>query len=145
MSFRLGTIAGVSTGMRFHTAINKFCINAGLNKKIEIYKTAFNQYRPYLSLRDLLKTFKYCIEYKIYNNQTYNVLTGNYTVKEIISKIKKHKKNIKVKFVSTSIMNQLSYLVDDSKIKKLGINLKSKIDDDIKETSNLLKNVNNDL
>ena len=145
MSFRLGTIAGVSVGMRFHTAINKFCINAGLNKKIEIYKTAFNQSRPYLSLKDLLQTFKYCIEKKIYNKQTYNVLTGNYTVKEIIAKIKKYKKNIKIKFVSTSIMNQLSYLVDDSKIKRLGINLKSKIDNDIKETLNLLKNTNNDL
>ena len=26
MSFRFGTIAGVSKGMRFHTAINKFCL-----------------------------------------------------------------------------------------------------------------------
>ena len=30
-SFRFGTIAGVSRGMRFHTAINKFCLNAALN------------------------------------------------------------------------------------------------------------------
>ena len=28
MSFRFGTIAGVSKGMRFHTAINKFCFSA---------------------------------------------------------------------------------------------------------------------
>ena len=58
ISFRFGTIAGVSKGMRFHTAINKFCLNASLNKRILVYKTALNQYRPYLSLRDAFKIFK---------------------------------------------------------------------------------------
>ena len=61
-SFRFGTIAGVSKGMRFHTAINKFCLNAALNKAIAVYQTAYNQYRPYLSLRDSFKVFKFCIE-----------------------------------------------------------------------------------
>ncbi len=42
-------------------------------------------------------------------------------------------------------MNQLSYLVDDSKIKKLGIKLNSNIEKDIKETLNLLKALKNDL
>ena len=51
ITFRFGTISGFQ-GMRFHTAINKFCLNASLNEKIQIYKTAYNQYRPYLSLRD---------------------------------------------------------------------------------------------
>ena len=36
-------------------------------------------------------------------------------------------------------MNQLSYHVDDSKIKKHGLKLKSKIDTDIKDTLTLLK------
>ena len=30
---RLGTIVGVSSGMRFHTAVNKFCYQASLNKE----------------------------------------------------------------------------------------------------------------
>ncbi len=28
ISFRFGTIAGISKGMRFHTAVNKFCLSA---------------------------------------------------------------------------------------------------------------------
>ena len=36
-------------------------------------------------------------------------------------------------------MNQLSYHVDDKKIKKYGLKLNSKIDTDIKNTLNLLK------
>jgi UDP-glucose 4-epimerase len=145
MTFRLGTITGISKGMRFHTAINKFCLNAGLNKEIEVYKTAYNQYRPYLSLKDLFLTFKYCIEKEIYNNDIYNVLSGNYSVKQIINKIKKYKKKVGIKFVNSSIMNQLSYLVDDTKIKKIGIKLKSKIDVDIKQTLSLLSENKNDL
>ena len=61
-TFRFGTIAGVSKGIRFHTAVNKFCLNAAINENIHVYKTALNQFRPYLSLSDALKSFKFCIE-----------------------------------------------------------------------------------
>ncbi len=134
MSFRFGTIAGVSKGMRFHTAVNKFCLNAALNQNIQIYKTAYDQYRPYLSLKDAFRVFKFCIEKNIFKNDTYNALSGNFTVRQIINFIKKYKKNVKTKFIKSKIMNQLSYFVDDNKIKKLGLNLKSDIKLDIKET-----------
>ena len=139
MSFRFGTIAGISKGMRFHTAINKFCFNVSLNEKIYVYKTAYNQYRPYLSLKDAFKVFKFCIEKDLFINSTFNALTGNYTVKQIIDMIKKFKKGVKIKFVKTKIMNQLSYQVDNQKLNKFGLKLKSDIKKDIKETLNLLK------
>ena len=53
VTLRFGTIAGVSPGMRFHTAVNKFCLHSSINEPIEVYKTALNQYRPYLSIRDV--------------------------------------------------------------------------------------------
>ena len=46
-----------------------------------------------------------------------------YTVKQILSKIKKRKKNIKYKFVYSKIMNQLSYHVDDKKLRDFGVKL----------------------
>ena len=125
--------------MRFHTAINKFCLNAALNQNIEVYKTAYNQYRPYLSVKDAFKVFKFCIEKNIFNNDVYNVLSGNFTVKQIINIIKKFRKKIKIKFVKSKIMNQLSYFVDDKKIKKLGLVLNFKIENDIKETLKLFE------
>ncbi len=142
MTFRFGTIAGVSKGMRFHTAINKFCINASLNKDIEIYKTAYNQYRPYLSLNDAFKVIKFCINKNCFKNDIYNALSGNFTVKEIIQTIKKYKKNIKIKFVKAKIMNQLSYHVESKKLKKLGLTLNSAIKKDIKETLKIFKDLN---
>ncbi len=138
MTFRFGTIAGVSKGMRFHTAINKFCLNAALNEKIHIYKTAFNQYRPYLSLRDAFRIFKFCIDTNIFNNEIYNALSGNFTVKEILEMIKKYKKKTSVRFVKTEIMNQLSYHVDNKKLDNLGLKLRSPIENDIKDTIKLL-------
>ena len=137
MSFRFGTIAGVSPGMRFHTAINKFCFDAALNQPIKVYKTAYNQFRPYLSIRDAFRVFKFCIEKDIFNNNIYNALSTNLTVRQVIEMIKKYKKNIKIKFVSSKIMNQLSYHVDNRKLTKLGLNLNSNIQEDVKKTLEL--------
>jgi len=141
ITYRFGTISGVSTGMRFHTAVNKFCFNASIDEPITVYKTALNQFRPYLSLKDAFKVFKFTINEDLFKNDIYNALSENCTVNQIIQKIKKFKKKIRIKFVYSEIMNQLSYHVDKNKLNKEGLNLKNKISDDIKDTINLLKNI----
>ena len=140
-TFRFGTIAGYSKGIRFHTAVNKFCLNAALNQDITVYKTALNQYRPYLSLRDAFKVFKFTIEKDLFNNGIYNALSENCTVNQILQKIKKFKKKIKVKFVYSEIMNQLSYHVDKRKLNNEGLYLKNKIINDVEDTMKLLENI----
>ena len=140
-TFRFGTISGVSKGMRFHTAVNKFCLDAALNRDITVYKTALNQFRPYLSLRDAFIVFKFTVENNFFKNDIYNALSENYTVNQILDKIKRYKKEIKVKLISSPIMNQLSYHVDKSKLNNKGLFLKNKIEVDIKETLKLLKNI----
>ena len=140
-TFRFGTIAGVSKGIRFHTAVNSFCINAALNEKINVYKNAMDQYRPYLSVRDTFKVFKFCIEKNFFNNDIFNALSGNFTVRQILNKIKKYKKKINIKYVDTPLLNQLSYHVDQSKIQKYGLKLNADITLDIKNTINLFKNI----
>jgi len=141
ITYRFGTISGVSSGMRFHTAVNKFCLNASLNNDITVYKTALNQYRPYLSLTDAFKVFKFTIEEDLFKNDIYNALSENCTVNQILQKIRKFKKNIKVKFVSSKIMNQLSYHVAKDKLDNEGLYLKNKIIYDIDNTMKLLKNI----
>ena len=141
VTYRFGTISGISTGMRFHTAVNKFCLNASIGEPITVYKTALNQFRPYLSLKDAFKVFKFTINKDLFNNDIYNALSENCTVNQIIKKIKKFKKKIKIKFVYSEIMNQLSYHVDKKKLNKEGLHLKNKISDDIKDTIKLLDNI----
>ena len=140
-TFRFGTIAGVSKGIRFHTAVNKFCLNAAINEDIQVYKTALNQFRPYLSLSDALKSFQFCIEKDFFQNDIFNILSGNFTVNQILRIIKKYKKKIKVKLVDVEIMNQLSYHVSKEKIEKEGLHLNHNIENDIKNTLKLLGNI----
>ena len=140
-TFRFGTISGISKGIRFHTAVNKFCLNAAINEEITVYQTALHQYRPYLSLKDAFKTFKFCIEKNFFKKDIYNALSGNFTVHQILNKVKKYKKNLRITFVSSPIMNQLSYHVDNKKLSEQGLQLSHKIENDIKDTINLLKNI----
>ena len=140
-TYRFGTISGVSKGIRFHTAVNKFCLNASLNDKIQVYKTALHQFRPYLSILDSLQIFKFTIEKKFFQNDIFNILTGNYTVNQILNKIKKFKRKINIDYVEAPIMNQLSYHVDDNKIKKYGFKIKGNLEKDIKDTLKLLQNL----
>ena len=140
-TFRLGTIAGVSKGIRFHTAVNSFCLNAAIGEKIKVYKTALYQYRPYLSLSDAFKLFKFCIEKDFFENDVYNAVSNNFTVDQIIKKIKKIKKKVSITYVNSAIMNQLSYHVDKSKLSKRGLFLNSNLNLDIDNTLNLFKNI----
>ena len=65
ISLRFGTIVGPSSGMRFHTAVNKFCMQAYINVPLHVWKTALKQFRPYLSLKDAFKTLNFIIKNKI--------------------------------------------------------------------------------
>ena len=138
-TFRFGTIAGVSKGIRFHTAVNKFCFNAALNKNITVYKTALHQYRPYLSLSDAFKVFKFCIDNNFFKNDIYNALSGNFTVNQILKKIKKFKRGIKITFEKSEIMNQLSYHVNNTKLNNAGLKLNANLEKDIENILNLFK------
>jgi|TARA_B100000586_G_C20114123_1_gene431842 nucleoside-diphosphate-sugar epimerase len=140
-TFRFGTIAGVSKGIRFHTAVNSFCLNAAIGETIKVYKTALHQYRPYLSLPDAFKLFKFCIDKDFFDNDIYNVLSNNFTVEQIINKIKKIKKKLKITLVNSPIMNQLSYHVDKKKLSKNGLFLNSNLDKEIIQTLGLFKGI----
>ena len=142
VTLRLGTIFGFSYGIRFHTAVNKFCWQATQQNPITIWKTAFNQKRPYLSLIDASRAIIHIIKNDIFDREIYNVVTTNKTVKEIIDVIKIFIKKIKLNYVNSKIMNQLSYEVDNKKFKNKNFkfigNLKREINKTIQAIS-LLK------
>jgi UDP-glucose 4-epimerase len=134
---RLGTIIGKSTGMRFHTAVNKFCYQAAMNKKITVWKSAYNQVRPYATLSDFYKLIVFFLKEKNYlNNQTYNLVTKNLTVKDVIEIIK-IKKKVNIKFINSKIMNQLSYRVSNSKLLQIGFKSNDSIKKEIFDTLKL--------
>ncbi len=131
---RFGTIFGVSPGMRFHTAVNKFCWQASLQQPITAWTTAYDQLRPYLDLNDGVRALKFIIERKLFDRRIYNVLTMNATVRNIVDAIRRHQPDLAVKFVDAQIMNQLSYNVDNSRFKALGFEFRGDINQGIAET-----------
>jgi len=131
---RLGTIYGFSEGIRFHTAVNKFCFQACQGLPITVWKTALHQKRPYLSLNDLNRSILHIIEKNLIKNKIYNLVSGNYTVKEIINSIELSFKNVQIKFVNHKIMNQLSYVVETKKFTSTNFNFKPNLLINIKKT-----------
>ena len=139
ITLRLGTITGISKGMRFHTAVNKFCLNTILRENIPVWGSALKLHRPYLSLKDAIKTIIFFINKNEFNNEVYNVITANYTVKNVLDFIKKNNYKIKIKITKSPILNQFSFKVSRKKLDETGLALGSSIEEDVKYTLNLLK------
>ncbi len=139
VTFRFGTIVGVSPGIRFHTAVNKFCWQAAFGKPITVWRTAYDQMRPYLEINDACNTIIEFIKKDIFDGEIYNVLTTNATVRQIVENIQKYVPSLKVEFVDSPIMNQLSYEVNSKKIRnKINIEWSTDLSASIREELVLL-------
>ena len=138
---RFGTIFGTSSGMRFHTAINKFCWQAVVGQPITVWRTALHQYRPYLDLNDAVYAIKFIIQNEMFNGQVYNVLTLNATVKDIVDTIANYLHDLSIQYVDTPIMNQLSYKVSNIRFKETGFEFQGNLDKGIADTIELLKGI----
>ncbi len=138
---RFGTIYGTSVGMRFHTAINKFIWQAVMEQPISVWSTALNQRRPYLSLHDAVNALNWIIENDLFTNEVFNVLSLNLTVNEIIEEIRITFPDVKVNFVDSKIMNQLSYTVSNRKFSDSGFKFRGTIGE-VSEIIELLRNAN---
>ena len=138
---RFGTIFGVSPGMRFHTAVNKFCWQAVMKSPITVWRTAINQYRPYLDLNDAINAIIFIIENDIFDNEIYNILTINATVGEITNCIESFIP-IEIELVDNQIMNQLSYHVKNNKFMEKGFKNNGDLRQGIENTIKLLQGAN---
>lgn len=138
---RLGTIFGISPGMRFHTAINKFCWQAAIGQPISVWKTALHQKRPYLDLNDAITAIRHLINSTIFDNSIYNIVTVNSTVNDIIAVIKEFIPHLDITFVETEIMNQLSYKVSSNRFTDTGFTFHGDLNTGIMETIKLLNGI----
>jgi UDP-glucose 4-epimerase len=142
---RFGTIFGASPGMRFHTAVNKFCWQAAMGQPISVWSTAYDQKRPYLDLFDASRAILFIIENEIFDGRIYNVLTNNATVRDVVDTIREFVPNLEVEFVDNKIMNQLSYEVLDNRFKSQGFIPAGSLHKGIAKTISLLKQANGHL
>ena len=136
---RFGTICGVSPGMRFHTAVNKFCWQAVLGQPLTVWTTAYDQKRPYLDLTEAMEALKFIISHDLFDRRVYNVLTANLTVRDIVDMIRHRVGDVEVQFVDSPIMNQLSYEVLSKRFEAAGFEFQGEIEKAIDETIELLR------
>jgi UDP-glucose 4-epimerase len=141
-SCRFGTIFGASPGMRFHTAVNKFCWQAVMGQHITVWTTAYDQKRPYLDLSDASRALGFIIREDLFFGQTYNVLTLNATVHQIVDCIREFVPDLQVSFVDNRIMNQLSYEVSCNRLESKGFSFLGNLRRGIGETISLLRDSN---
>jgi UDP-glucose 4-epimerase len=139
VSCRFGTIFGPSPGMRFHTAVNKFCWQAVMGQPITVWSTAYDQKRPYLDLVDASRAIAFIIRKELFDGRVYNVLTLNATVRQIVDCILEFVPDLQVSFVDSRIMNQLSYEVCSERIRTKGFSFVGDLRRAVGETISLLR------
>jgi UDP-glucose 4-epimerase len=142
ISCRFGTIFGASPGMRFHTAVNKFCWQAAMGQPITVWSTAYDQKRPYLDLFDASRAINLIIRNDIFDGRIYNVLTKNATVRQVVDTVREFIPDLQVEFVDSKIMNQLSYEVLCDRFKSKGFISAGSLRRGIGETISLLHQAN---
>ena len=135
---RFGTIFGISPGMRFHTAVNKFCWQAAMGQPITVWSTAYDQKRPYLELGDACKAIEHIIRKELFDGRVYNVLTLNASVRQVVDTIREFAPALKLQFVDNKIMNQMSYEVSDQRFCGTGFRSGGNLSLSIKEEISLL-------
>jgi UDP-glucose 4-epimerase len=139
---RFGTIFGASPGMRFHTAVNKFCWQAVMRQGLTIWHTAYEQKRPYLDLADAVRAITHVIEHDLFDGTIYNILTLNATVRDLVEALRKLLPDLELSFVDSPIMNQLSYEVSAQRFIDRGFAFTGDLQRGIGETVALLETAN---
>ncbi len=140
--FRFGTIFGASPGMRYHTAVNKFCWQAVMKQPLRIWRGAYYQKRPYLDLVDAIRAIVFVVQQDLFDGRVYNVLTLNTSVRNIVECIREFVPQVQLSFVNSPIMNQLSYEVSCQRFLDRGFTIAGDIHRGIGETVALLAAAN---
>jgi nucleoside-diphosphate-sugar epimerase len=125
--------------MRFHTAVNKFCWQAVMGQSLTVWRTAYDQKRPYLDLLDAARAIAFIIEKDMFDGRVYNVLTVNSTVRDIVDTIRLLVPDVTVTSVDSPIMNQLSYEVSCERFQSHGFSFQGDLRRGIGEIIALLK------
>ena len=138
---RLGTIFGPSLGMRFHTAVNKFIFYAVTGRPLTVWSDAVELVRPYLALEDGVAAIEFMLDRPEAAGQVYNVVTLNATLDQVIDAVRSHVPSVEIEYTNTRLLNQVSYHVDDNKIRELGFSYRGNLVAGVRETFELLTGV----
>ena len=131
--------------MRFHTAVNKFCLQARLGEPLTVWSTAWDQVRPYLDVADSASAIAWAVGSDTEGQggiaRVFNVVTENLSVKDIVTRVEQAFGTVEIQFTDSQIMNQLSYEVSSDRIREAGWASTGSIADSIAATATWLAGV----
>ena len=124
--------------MRFDTVANRFTYLACIRFPLTVWIGAEKAKRPYLHVKDAVRGFLFAASDRRTKGEVYNLIGQNASLDELIETIKKYVPNVKIEKKRVE-QPQLSYTLDDTKIRKLGFQTKHTLDDGIKEIVDKLR------
>ena len=95
--------------------------------------------RAYLDLHDAVRAISFMLTSTQYSGEIYNVVTLNATLDQIINEIKTNVPDIDIEYTSTRMLNQVSYHVNDDKIRDTGFTYSGNLKVGIRNTYALLQ------
>jgi nucleoside-diphosphate-sugar epimerase len=138
---RFATIFGVSPGMQFHTAVNKFSWQAVLGEPLSIWRTAINQKRPYLELGDAVRAIQFILKKNLFDRRVYNVLSTHATVADIVDILSSLLPSVSIEYVDAEGMNQISSEVSTRCFGAQGFQFRGSLREGIVEIIHLLQSL----
>jgi len=137
---RLGSVHGLSAGMKFETVVNKFCLQYSDMKPLTVWSGALNVIRPYLSILDFIRAIEFIIYNLRFNNQVFNLVTKSWSTQEMISILEKQGGFPPViEYETKPSFSQESILVSTSKFEETGFKFTGSLEVDIEETLKFLR------
>ena len=141
ISFRLATVFGYSYRMRTDLLLNNLVLLSLRDKKLDIFESNFR--RNFIHVNDVCDGIVYAIHnFNKLKSNVYNLgmSKANITKFEMVKKIKKYIKNLKIKKIhNIKDPDKRDYFVSNKKIENKGFKAKIDIDDGILELIEVYK------
>jgi nucleoside-diphosphate-sugar epimerase len=133
---RLATLFGPSPGMRFHTAINRFCWQAAAGLPLTVWEGALRHSKPYLDLNDALRLIRFVIRKNFFDGEVFNAASMELTGEEAAETFRKILP-VKIRRVPSPVRGY-STRVSTEKIRKRGFRFQGCLETSIRKTLALL-------
>ena len=141
ISFRLATVFGYSYRMRTDLLLNNLVLLSMRDKKLDIFESNFR--RNFIHVSDVCDGIVFAIyNFNKLKSNVYNLgmSKANITKFEMVNKIKKYIKNLKIrKIYNKKDPDKRDYFVSNKKIEKKGFKAKIDIDEGILELIDVYK------
>lgn len=134
-ALRSATLAGYNPAFRYETIVNMLCIRSVYGMSTTLFESALKNPKTYLALNDEALAVAFSIEnIDKMKGQAYNLTSFNANLEDVVSAIRRHGIEPKVKINKENTINQQVYTINSDKIKALGFSPRITLDELIGST-----------